>query len=314
MEEQYDVVVVGAGPAGLSAAITAAYYKVSALVIESAYSGGAPVNQYPWKHVDNYLGVYEKTGAEAAKLMTDHALNEGVKIRENETVTDVRREANPDDSKEHLIVTTNKGRYSAKAVVLACGLGAPRKLGVGGETLDNVVYCLPDPGKYRGKKAIVVGGGDTAVECAVEMKKKGTEVVIVHRKDTFRATDKNVACVKDECVNVLWNTEIKKIEGMGKVERARLFNNKDNTENVWDADVILFSLGTEANTEFLKRIGVKTDDRGRVTVNADQRTNLPGIFAAGDIVGKWIRIPQAVGEGGLAGLNAFKYVKNPYWG
>jgi thioredoxin reductase (NADPH) len=193
-------------------------------------------------------------------------------------------------------------------------LGSPRKPGIEGENLDNVCFCLPEPDKFKGKKAIVVGGGDTAVECAIELKRKGADVAIIHRKDAFRATDKNVQCVKDECVNVLWNTEVKRIAGNGKVEEAYLFNNKDNSEAVWKVDTVLFSLGTVANADFLHQIGVKLDDKNRIIVNSDMRTNLPGVFAAGDIVGKWIRIPQAVGEGGLAGLNAFKYVKNPYWG
>jgi thioredoxin reductase (NADPH) len=313
MKGDYDVIVVGGGPAGLSAAITAAYYKLAVLVIDSALAGGAPINQYPWKKVDNYLGLHGRNGLEVARMMVEHARKEGVAIQENETVADLRREALADDSHEHLIVNTNKGAYQAKSVVIACGLGTPRKLGVEGEGLDNVIFCLPEPDKYRGKKVLVVGGGDTAVECGVELKKNGSEVSIVHRKDSFRATEKNVQCVRDECVNVLWNTEIKKIEGEGRVEKARLFNNRDNTESTWDVDAVLFSLGTEANTGFLERIGVKADDRGKVAVNQDMRTNLAGVFAAGDIVGKWIRIPEAVGEGGLAGLNAFKYVKSPYW-
>ena len=309
----YDVIVVGGGPAGLSAAITIAYYKTSVLVLESALAGGALINQYPWKKVDNYLGISGKNGADVASLMLEHARAEGVVVHENETVLDVRREANVDDAAEKIIVTTNRGVYKAKAVIIACGLGSPRKLGVEGENLENVYYSLPDPTKFKGKRVIVIGGGDTAVECAVELKRSGGDCTIAHRKDSFRATEKNVVCIKDECVNVLWNTEVKKIIGANKVEKVILLN-KDNIESAWDVDAILLSLGTVPNTEFLKKIGVKVDDKGRVSVNADQRTNLAGIFACGDIVGKWIRIPQAVGEGGLAGLNAFKYVKNPYWG
>jgi len=305
---EYELIVVGGGPAGLSAAVTAAYYKLKVLVIESASAGGALINQYPWKKVDNYIGFHGKKGAEVAGLMADHARKEGVEIRENETATDVRREG------EWINVRTTRGAYKAKAVVLACGLGSPRKLGVEGEGLEGVCFCLPEPSRYKGRKVLVVGGGDTAVECAVELKRKGADVTIVHRRDAFRATDKNVACVGEECVNVLWNTEVKKLEGKGKVEKAALFNNKDNTESVWKVDAVLFSLGTAANTEFLQRNGVKLNEKNSVVVDANMRTNLQGVFAAGDVVGRWARIPEAVGEGGLAGLNAFKYVKNPYWG
>ncbi len=238
--------------------------------------------------------------------MSAHAKREGAKIKENESVLDVQRKG------EEIEVTTSKGKYTAKAVVLALGLGIPRKLGVDGETLDGVCFSLPDPAKFKGKKVFVIGGGDTAVECAVALKRKGAESCLVHRRDTLRATEKNIACIGDECVNVLWNTEIKKIEGDGKVEKIVLANNEKNTEQEWDADIVLFSLGTMPNTEFIEKIGIELDGNS-IKVDADLRTNIEGIFAAGDIVGKWIRIPQAVGEGGFAGLNAFKYAKNPYW-
>lgn len=303
----FDVIVVGGGPAGLSAAITAAYYKLNVLVLDSAYAGGALMNQYPWKKVDNYLGLCGKKGAEVAKMMVDHAKAEKVTIKENESVLDVRKEG------EDFNVTTAKNIYSCKAVVMACGLGSPKKLGVEGETLEGVCYCLPEPERYRGKKVVVVGGGDTAVECAIELKRKGANVTIVHRKDAFRATEKNVACIGEECVNILWNTEAKRIEGDGFVQKVALFNNKDNTEVVWEVDAVLFSLGTVANTDFLQKLGVRVEG-SKVVVDSELRTNIKGVFAAGDVVGKWIRIPQAVGEGGFAGLNAFKYVKNPYWG
>jgi thioredoxin reductase (NADPH) len=304
---EYEVIVVGGGPAGLSAAITTAYYKLKTLVIESGSAGGALVNQYPWKKVDNYLGIYEKSGLEVSELMVEHARKEGVHIRENESVEDIKKGA------KGLTVKTSKGEYKASAVILAVGLGSPRKLGIKGENLKNVLYSLPDPPAYKGKRILVVGGGDTAVECAVELKRNGAQVSIAHRREKFRATDKNVTCVGEECVNVLWNTEAKAVKGKGKVQKAVLYNNVEDTDTEWELDAILFSLGTVANTEFLQKIGVKLDDRNNIVVDPDMRTNIEGVFAAGDVVGKWIRIPQAIGEGGLAGLNAFKYVKNPYW-
>jgi len=188
----------------------------------------------------------------------------------------------------------------------------PRKLGVEGECLDGVCFSLPSPDKYKGKRVYVVGGGDTAVECAVELKRNGAEACVVHRRGTLRATDKNIACIGDECVMVHWNSEIRKIEGQDKVEKVFLYNNKEDKENETEADAVLFSLGTVPNKDFLEKNGIELDGNS-IKVDGDLRTNIEGVFAAGDIVGKWIRIPQAIGEGGLAGLNAFKYVKNPYW-
>ncbi|MBU0762767.1 MAG: NAD(P)/FAD-dependent oxidoreductase, partial [Candidatus Altiarchaeota archaeon] len=135
----YDVIVIGGGPAGLSAAITSAYYKLNVLVLESASAGGALINQYPWKKVDNYLGVYEKTGLEVSELMSAHAKAEGVRIHENESVEDVKPE------KDHIKIISQKTEYTAKAVVLAVGLGSPRKLGVPGEHHPGVMYSLPSP-------------------------------------------------------------------------------------------------------------------------------------------------------------------------
>ncbi|MCX6695536.1 MAG: FAD-dependent oxidoreductase [Candidatus Altiarchaeota archaeon] len=304
---EHELIVVGGGPAGLSASLTTRYYKTDVLVIEAGSAGGALVNAYPWKKVDNYLGFKGMTGLSAAKAMVEHVKAEGVKINENETVTDIRR----DDL--GINVETTKGRYKAKAAILTVGLGMPRRLGVPGENLENVVYCLPDPAAFKGKKVIVVGGGDSALECAIELKNSKAETKIVHRRDTFRATEKNVVCLNESCVEVCWNTEVKEIIGKHKVEKVKLFNNKDNSETEEKADAILLSLGTVPNTEFLAKIGVKLDEKNNVIVDGQMKTSVQGIFAAGDVVGRWVRIPEAVGEGGLAGLNAFKYIKNPYW-
>lgn len=268
----YDVIIDGAGPAGLSAAITAAYYKLNVLVFDSASSGGALVNQYPWKKVDNYLGIYEKNGMEVANSMTEHATKENVKINENEMVKSIERR----DGLIH--VETSKSQYTAKSLILACGLGSPRKMGVGGETLNGVKFSLTDLKIHKGKRIYVVGGGDTAVECAVELKQNGADVFLVHCRDTFRATEKNIHSLSENKVDLKC----------------------DECEKEYDADYVLFSLGTIPHMDFLNSIGIDLDERNMVKLDSAMRTKIEGVFAAGDIVGKWIRIPQAVGEGGLA--------------
>ena len=304
--KEREIIVVGAGPAGLSAALTIAYYKADVLVLEAASAGGALINAYPWKRVDNYLGFSGKNGLEVTEEMVRHVRAEGVEIRENEPVLDIKKEGSA------IRVQTNRESYSAKAVILAIGLGMPRKLGVKGEDLEGVVYCLPDPNAYQGKRILVVGGGDTALECAAELQKNHAQAMIAHRRDSFRATKKNILCLEEACVRVLWNTQVSEIIGVGKVETVALKNNRDGIETIEDFDNVLIAAGTAPNTDFLGRIGVKTSEN-KVLVDPDMRTNIEGVFAAGDVVGKWVRIPQAIGEGGLAGLNAFKYVKNPYW-
>ena len=302
----YELVVVGGGPAGLSAALTAAYFKLKTVVIESASAGGALMNQYPWKEVDNHLGFYNMKGAEVAKGMIDHVKAEGVEIRENETVTDINR------GDSDILVSTSKGEHKCKALVMAIGLGVPRKLDVPGVTLNGVIYSLPDPDEYNGRKALVIGGGDSAVEIAMAFANAGAESTIIHRRDVFRASEENTREIVESDVNILWNTELKEIVGDTLVEGAVLVNNQTEETLTHEFDTVLFSLGTVPNTDFLEKIGVETD-KNRIVIDGNARTNIEGIFAAGDIVGKWIRIPQAIGEGGYAGISAFKYIKNPYW-
>jgi len=304
--EEYELIIVGSGPAGLSAGLTASYFKLKTLILESGSAGGALTNQYPWKIVDNCLGFKDMTGAEIMDKMVGHVKAEGAEIRENEMVTGIK-------ANDNIIVKTGKGEYSTKAVILALGLGVPRKLGIPGENLEGVIYSIPKPENYAGKKALVAGGGDSAVESAMALQKAGTGTTIVHRKDVFRASDENTRKINESGVTIKFNTEAKEILGEGKVEQIKLLNNQTNAEEIENFDIVLVSIGTVPNKEFLEKIGIEVGEKG-VKVDELARTNIKGIFAAGDVIGKWKRIPQATGEGGFAGINAFKYVKKPYWG
>ncbi len=311
MTNEYELIVVGGGPAGLSAALTGACYKLKTLVIDSASAGGALMNNYPWKIVDNTLGFRNMKGMEVARAMVDHLRGEGVEIMENCLATDLKRA-----SDGTITVETSSGKYTAKAVVIAIGiLGTPLKLNIPGENLKNVFFTLTDPDAYKGKKTLVIGGGDTAVEWAVALDKGRADSSIIHRKDVFRANEKNQKDIGESGVNVMFFTEIKEVVGKnGRVKAARLLNNQANKETAADFDYVFFGLGSVASTGFLEKIGVKTDEAKRkIIVDTNMRTSIEGVFAAGDITGRWVKIPEAIGEGGFAGLNAFKYVKNPYW-
>jgi len=305
--EDYELIIVGSGPAGLSAGLTASYFKLKTLILESGFAGGALTNQYPWKVVDNCLGFKGMKGAEVAESMVEHIRAEGCEIRENETVTDIK------PGEESISIVTGKGEYSAKSVILTLGLGVPRKLGIPGENLDGVIYSLPKPEAYSGKKALVTGGGDSAVESAMALQKAGAETTIIHRKDVFRASEENTRKINESGVTIKFSTEAKEILGEGKVEQVKLINNQSNAEETGEFDLVLVSIGTVPNKEFLEKIGIELGEKG-VKVDELFRTNIQGIFAAGDVVGTWKRIPKAIGEGGFAGINAFKYVKKPYWG
>ncbi|MBM3308877.1 MAG: NAD(P)/FAD-dependent oxidoreductase [Candidatus Altiarchaeales archaeon] len=304
---EYELVIVGAGPAGLSAALTAAYYKLKTLVLESGTAGGALTNKYPWKSVDQVLGQPHLLGYQVAKNMVEHVKLEGVEIKENETVLKIAKKD------KQINVETTRGLHACKAVVLAIGLGIPKKLEIPGENLAGVLYSLSNPKDFKGKRVLVVGGGDTALESAVILAENNAEVTLIHRSDSYRASEKNCKKLAESRVECMLNRELSEIKGEGKVERAVVFSNKTNDRLEMEFDCILLSLGTTSNKKFLEDIGVKADDKGNVVVDRLLRTNIEGVFAAGDVTGKWLRIPNAIGEGGFAALNAYKYVKNPYW-
>ena len=304
---EYELIIVGSGPAGLSAALTAAYFKLKTIVLESGAVGGALTNTYPWKEVYCYLGFKGFKAEEISKKMAEHVRSEGVEIHENEEVKNLTK-------KKKIIVETTAATYEADAVILATGLSVPRRLGIPGEEHSCVYHHLSAPERFRKKKVLVVGGGDTAVERALALQLNGAETILIHRRDTLRASDDNIIKIKRSDVKIIWNTELKEIKEDSKNNLVAILLNRD-TDKLSEiiADSIFIAVGTTSNKDFFNRINVKLDEKNHVIIDDYGRTNLEGVFAAGDVVGKWLRIPQAIGEGGYAALNAYKYIRNPYW-
>jgi thioredoxin reductase len=305
---EYDVVIVGAGPAGLSAGINAAYLGMKVVVIDDTVAGGTLRDVYPWKKVDGYLGFTNLTGSNLASRLIEHTRVEGVQILERTVVDKIERK------KDHFEISTTRGKLNSKSVILAIGcFGTPRKLGCAGEECSGVNYQLDQPSNYKGKKVLVVGGGDSALEQAVLLDKNQAKVTLIHRRDEFRATEKNVKSLNDSSVQVFYSTELKEAVGKKDLERVILINNKTKKESTLVMDAVFIFCGFVPNMEFLSKVGVKVNDTGHVIVDQDLGTSIPGIFAAGDITGKLKRIAWAIGEGALAAFSAFKWVKKPYW-
>ena len=307
MDSEFDIIVVGGGPAGMQAALTTSYLKLKVCVIELENAGGALVNRYPWRHIDEFLGYKNMTGSDAAKKIVDHVRSENVTIKEHEEVKDIIK------TDSGLTVNSSNGTYHCKAVILTVGLGAPRKLGIPGEGLEGVVYTMSEPLVFKEKKILVVGGGDTAVEQACSLSRIGAKVTIAHKKDKFSASEDNISELGKCDAKYLFNTEVKEIVGADRVEKVILFNKKTKKESREEFDNILLLLGTTSNKDFLEKLKIDTDKKGSVIVDENMQTSREAIFAAGDVVGRLLRIPYAIGEGGLAGLNAFKYIKNHVW-
>ena len=306
----YDLVIIGAGPAGLSAALTASYLKLKHVVIEANLGGGALIQGYPWKKVDSFLGYPNKTGQEMSDIMMDHVQKEGSEVREKEPIEKIER----NEKTKTFAVHTPKKEYETKSILIATGIaGTPRKLGIKGEDHKKVHYSIKNPALYEGHKILVVGGGDSAVEAAFALSKAKADVSIAHRKDVFRCTEKNSACMNMTDAILLFNTELTEIKTDAEniVSVTLLDNINNKTKNDRFDDIFIFA-GSVINIDHLKGLDIKMEGN-KVIVDSQMKTSIDGIYAAGDITGKLMRIPEAIGEGHLAVYSIFKYLRNPYW-
>jgi thioredoxin reductase (NADPH) len=311
---QYDVIIVGAGPAGLSAAAFAARRKLKTLVLEATSKvGGKPVNVYGTKIVDDFIGFPDGVkGKEVGEALLRQAQKFGAEIKCESRVSKVSIENN-----DKLVSTDDGKTYRAKAVIIATGSHSKSFVGgIEGEAEfrnKGVSYELQNPNEMKDKIVFVVGGGETAVETAITLKDIAKQVYLVHRRDSFRADEILVEQLKKSKVNILTNSRLQKIHGDDKVTGVTIYNDATKKEIEMKADQVIFCFGTVPASEMLKDLNVKLDEKGLIMVDCDQRTNVEGIFAAGDVAGGAMRISTAIGEGVKAALNAYKYIKQPYW-
>jgi len=302
----YDVIIIGAGPAGLAAALDCSYLELRSLVIDSGQAGGALSQVYPWKPVDSFLGFFEKHGQEIADMIVSHVKKTGVKIHENEHVDRIT-------GKGPFTIKTQLDEYRAKAVIVATGIrGIPRKLGVPGQDLKGIMYCLKDPQSFTGKNVLVIGGGDSAADSALGLAGAGAHVWMAHRRDKLRATDESRDNIKKSSIKMLWNHEAQRFTGDGRVSKAWLLDNKSSKVHSVDVDAVVLCISSVPTNECIRGTGVKTENAS-ISVDSNGMTSVPGIFAAGDIVTKLKRIPQATATGERAAYSAYMWIKNPYW-
>ncbi len=312
MSEQiiYDVIIVGGGPAGLTAGIMCEERQLSVLILEGGTWGGLLATLYPDKVITNYPGFPDGIVAtELVKKWLSQAKKADIDMR-TERVTEITR--------DRVVKTAEGNTYTGKVVIIAAGI-RPGQLGIPGEQKFNkenrgVYYYVTHPDQFIGKNVLVVGGGDTAVDAVLDLMDLADKITIIHRKDTFRAVDENVEKIKTEKVSMLMNTEIKKIEGNRKVKKAVLWNNKEDKTFEIDVDAVVLSVGMVPNTEIFEKLGLKTDKKGYIITDTSQRTNVEGIFAAGDIVrGGFKIIIVGAAHGAVAAHHAYAYINKPYW-
>lgn len=299
----YDIIIIGSGPAGLSAAIYAERAKQNTLVLEQApMSGGQILNTY---EVDNYPGIPGVGGFDLGSKFRAHADGLGCQF-----VTAQVRELRVEADKK--IVITDGETYEAKTLILATG-AKHKKLEVAGEeelTGMGVSYCATCDGAFfKGKTTAVVGGGDVALEDALFLSRLCEKVYLIHRRDEFRgAKILQERISQTENIEILWDTVVEEIQGEDMVEKILLYNKKKDETKELAVQGVFVAVGIEPNTEICKGI-VDLDEEGYVIAAEDGKTNVPGIFAAGDLRTKQLRqVITAASDGANAVTSAERYL------
>lgn len=297
-----DLIIIGAGPAGLTAGLYAARAKMQVLAIDKGIPGGQLWNTAV---VEDYPGFPHISGAALAEKMEEHARKFGLEIL-NQTVQHARRQG------DHFVVRADQGEHETLAIICTSG-GSPVKLGIPGEEEyagRGVSYCaICDGAFFTDQDIVVVGGGDSAVEEASFLTRYGRSVTLIHRRDQLRAQ----AILQQQLfanpkAKVIYDTVVEKIAGDQSVQRVHVKDVKSGESRELSASGVFIFVGFRPNTWFLPE-HLAHDQNGYLITNERMQTNVEGIFAAGDVRAQLYRqISTAVGDGTIAGLIAEAYV------
>jgi thioredoxin reductase (NADPH) len=307
--ETYDLIIIGAGAAGLSAGIYASRSGLKTAIIEEKLAGGTTADA---PTVENYPGHASITGAELAEKMVTHARKTGVTIHELETVTAL------DLKDEKKKITTNRTQYETNAIIIATG-SHYKEIGTKGEKEfhgKGVSYCgVCDGPLFKGKNVIVVGGGNSAAITTLYLSGLAANVTLIHRREVLRCEEAYLKDIQTKPnVNILWNAEIKEIKGTKQVETAIIYDSKTQQTTELPTNAIFVQVGEAPNSQVARTSGIETNEHGYITVDTTQRTNIQGVYAAGDVTNQPIKqVGTAVGQGITAALEAYAYIKRPYY-
>ena len=303
-QSDYDIVIIGAGPAGLTAGIYAARARMNVLLVEKAAPGGQVIVT-DW--VENYPGFPEGiTGFDLVEKMLTQAKNLGLEIETAEVNS-------MDLSKDVKTLNLSGREITCRSVIIATG-ASPRKLNIGEDKFSGkgVSFCATcDAPFFKGKTVVAVGGGDTAVQEAVYLTKFAEKVYLVHRRDELRAAKiLRERAVDNEKIEFVWDSVVTGMDGLFGIENVQVKNVKTGEEESIKANGCFIWIGILPNTAFVND-SVALDQGGFVIADQHMATSVPGVFAAGDVRNTPLRqISTAVGDGAIAALSAEHFIEN----
>ena len=316
----HEVLIIGGGPAGLTAGMYCRMRKMSVQVVDAGRVGGQLISLYGDKPVHDWPGIHDIIANELAGRLIEHARALEVEMTGNQKVEEVTRAG--DDAFDVLardVVTKAEHRYRANAVVVAIGGGAfePRKLKVPGEDglgEETLTYRMPDKSKIAGRRVVVVGGGDSGLESAQSAHEAGAKVTMVQVMDRFTGMESNIDLVNRMEIPRHFNTRVKEIETAdGRIRAVRAVTKGVAEPLRLECDYLVVNIGAAVNLDAVKRWGIEVENN-LIKVDGSMRTTVDGMFACGDIVtyeGKYKLLLTASSEGCVAAQSAYLHVRKP---
>ena len=287
----FDLTIIGAGPTGLFGAFYAGMRELSCKLIDALPQPGGQITAlYPEKKIYDTPGFVSIVGKDLVEELYEQAAQWGCTFALGEQCDTLKRVPLPggEPNEQCWVIGSSKADHYTRAVVIAAGIGAFRPVKLENESVDRfenngVVYFVQKIDQYAGKRVLIVGGGDSAVDWALATDPIAARVTLIHRREGFRAHDLSVNKLKESGVDVRLFYELRELQGDGKLERAVIFDNRTNEETTLDLDATILALGFKADLGPLREWGLETVGRRYVRVNNKMETNLPLVYAAGDL-------------------------------
>jgi len=299
--DRLDVVIIGAGPAGLTAGLFAARRGLKTLVLgdPEAMSQAEEATA-----IDNWPGDEKISGADLVKRFLNHAEKVGTRILK-EKVVGIAKQG------KGFVIKTEKSEYASKTVILTTGTRHRKGIVKGEDEFSGkgVSYCAAcDAPLFKGKKVLFIGGGDSAVMGALLSERLGSDTMLIHRRDKLRAVKSQQDQIMKSKVKVLWNTVPVEIKGDKFVKSVVVMDVKTKKRQEIPVDAVFVTMGTVPTAEIAKALGIKTDEKGFIIVDKQMKTNVPGVFAAGDCTNNPLKqVVTACGDGAIAATSAYFY-------